>query len=37
MGEVLDLLGEMQCSVVCKGKQYYVPILLGDYDEKLTL
>ena len=37
MGEVLDLLGEMQCSVVCKGKRYFVPILLGDYDGKLTL
>ena len=37
MGEVLDLLGEMQCSIVCKGKRYHVPILLGGYDGKLTL
>ena len=37
MGEVLDVLGELQCSVVCKGKRYYPPILVGDYDGKLTL
>ena len=37
MGEVLDVLGEMQCSIVCKGKRYYLPILVGDYDGKLTL
>ena len=37
MGEVLDVLGEVQCSIVCKGKRYYLPILVGDYDEKLTL
>ena len=37
MGEVLDLLGEMQCSIVCKGKRYYLSILQGDYDGKLTL
>ena len=37
MGEVLDVLGEMQCSVVCKGKRQYLPILVGEYDGKLTL
>ena len=37
MGEVLDVLGEMQCSIVCKGKRYHLPILVGDYDGKLTL
>ena len=37
MGEVLDVLGEMQCSIVCKGKRYYLPILVGEYDGKLTL
>ena len=37
MGEVLDLLCEMQFSIVCKGKRYYLPIFLGDYDGKLTL
>ena len=31
IGEVLDVLGEMQCSRVCKGKLYYLPILVGDY------
>ena len=36
-GEVVDLLCEMQCSTVCKGKRYYLPILLGDYDGKLSL
>ena len=37
MGEVLDVLGEMQCSIVCKGKQYHLPILVGDNDGQLTL
>ena len=37
MGEVLDVLGEMQCSIVCKGERCYLPILVGDYDGKLTL
>ena len=37
MGEALDVLGEMQCCIVCKGKRYYLPILVGDYDGKLTL
>ena len=37
MGEVVDVLGEVQCSIVCKGKRYYLPILVGDFDEKLTL
>jgi len=37
MGEVLHVLGEMQCSIVYKGKRYYLPILVGDYGEKLTL
>ena len=37
MGEVLDVLGEMQCGIVGKGKRYYLPILAGDYDGKLTL
>ena len=37
MGEVLDVLGEMQCSIVCKGKRYHLPILVGDYDGKLIL
>ena len=37
MGEVLNVLGEMQCSIVCKGKRYYLPTLVGYYDGKLTL
>ena len=37
MGEVLDVLSEMQCSIVCKGKWYYPTILVDDYDGKLTL
>ena len=37
MGELLDVLGEMQCSIVCKGKRHYLPILEGDYDGKPTL
>ena len=37
MGEVLDVLGEMQCSIVCKVKRYYQAILVGDYDGKHTL
>ena len=37
MGEVLYVLGEMQCSIVCKGKRYHLPILVGDYGGKLTL
>ena len=37
MGEVLDVLGEMQCSIVSKGKRYYLPVLVDDYDAKLTL
>ena len=31
MGEVLDVLGKMQCNIVCKGERYYLPILVGDY------
>ena len=34
-GEVLDVLGEMQCSIMYKGKQYYLPILVADYDANL--
>ena len=37
MGEVLHVLGEMQCSIGYKGKRYYLPILVGDYGGKLTL
>jgi len=37
MGEILDVLGKMQCSLVCKGKRYYLPILVGDHDGKRTL
>lgn len=37
MDEVLDILDEMQGSIVFKGKQYYLPILVGDYDEKPTV
>ena len=25
-----------RCSIVCKGKRYYLPILIGNYDGKLT-
>lgn len=27
---VRDMLCKMKCSLVCKGKQYYVPILVAD-------
>ena len=37
MGEVLDVLGKMQCGIVCKGKRYYLPIPVGDYDGKLLI
>ena len=33
-GEVRYRLGEMQCGIVCKGKQYYLPILVPDYGAK---
>lgn len=36
-GEVLHMSGEMQYSIVYKGKQYYLPILVADYDAKSTL
>lgn len=36
-GEVRHMLGEMQCSTVCKGKQYYVPILVHDNGAKHAL
>lgn len=31
IGEVLDVLGDVQCSIVSKGKRYYLPILVGDW------
>jgi len=37
MGEELDGLSEMQCNIVSKGKRYYLPVLVGDYDAKLTI
>lgn len=37
IGEVLDVLGDVQCSIVSKGKRYYLPILVGDYYGKLTV
>ena len=37
MGEALEVLGEIQCSIACKGKRYNPLILVGDYDRKLTL
>ena len=36
-GEVLDLLGEMQRSIIYNGKQYHLPILVADYDAKPSL
>ena len=36
-GEWLDVLGEMQCNIVCKGKQYFLPIIVANYDAKPTL
>ena len=36
-GEVLEVLGEMYCDIVYKGKQYSLPILVADYDAKPTL
>ena len=36
-GEVRDMLGEIQCSVVYNGKQCYLPILVAVYDVKPTL
>ena len=36
-GEVLDVSGEMHCEIVCKGKQYSLPILVANYDAKPTL
>ena len=36
-GEVLDVSGEMQCDIVYRGKQYYLPIVVANYDAKPTL
>ena len=36
-GEVLEVLGEMYCDIVYKGKQYSLPILVANYDDKPTL
>ena len=36
-GEVLEVLGEMYCDIVYKGKQYSLPILVANYDAKPTL
>ena len=36
-GEVLDVSGEMLCGIVYKGKQYSLPILVANYDDKPTL
>ena len=36
-GEVPDVSGEMQCDIVYKGKQYYLPIIVANYDAKPTL
>ena len=36
-GEVLDVSGEMQCDIVYRGKQYYLPIVKANYDAKRTL
>ena len=36
-GEWLDVLGEMQCNIVYKGKQYFLPIIVANYDAKPTL
>ena len=29
--------GEMQCDIVYRGKQYYLPIVIANYDAKPTL
>ena len=36
-GEVLDVLGEMQCDIVYKGEQYSLPIVVANYDARPTL
>ena len=36
-GEVLEVLGEMYCDIMYKGKQYSLPILVANYDAKPTL
>ena len=36
-GEVLDVSGEMQRDIVYRGKQYYLPIVIANYDAKPTL
>jgi len=36
-GEVLKVLGKMHCDIVYKGKQYFLHILVANYDAKPTL
>ena len=36
-GEVLEVLGEIYCDIVYKGKQYSLPILVANYAGKPTL
>ena len=36
-GEVLDVSGEMKCDILYRGKQYYLPIVIANYDAKPTL
>ena len=36
-GEVLDVWGEIQCNIVFKGKKYYLPIVVANYDSGPTL
>ena len=33
-GEVLDVSGKMQCDIVYRGRQYYLPTIVANYDAK---
>lgn len=37
MGELFDVLGEMQCDIVYKGKLYFLFIFVVNYDVKFIL
>ena len=36
-GERLDVVGEMQCNIVYRGKQYLLPIVVANYNANPTL
>lgn len=36
-GELLNVSGEMQCDIVYRGKKYYLPVVVANYDSGPTL